>query len=274
LVLVQIRPVIPGAGLNWEGAKAIYWSFGLVGLLGYAYGFRVLSETFWRVYALIFTADIAFRFMTKVGWVPVARLFGLPQESRHGTLTILFALGLVTTTCVALLRYGGWLKKPTRIKGSSKIQPSSIVERIWIKDQLSPRYSLVRCALASLAGAVFSAFVARVYFGEWTLGFSTIEFLVALLGLVFGGRRLANRLAVQGKDTALRGVAIGASLGALAGAFIALLFAGVLLGGTLFASPTSLLAVGLLGVPFGLLEGAVVGGVLILLGQQRSAKAT
>ena len=110
LVLVQIRPVIPGAGLNWEGAKAVYWSFGLLGLLGYAYGFRILSKTFWRVYALIFAVDITFRFMTKVGWVPVARLFGLPQESRHGTLTILFALGLVATTCVALLRYGGWLQ--------------------------------------------------------------------------------------------------------------------------------------------------------------------
>jgi hypothetical protein len=277
LLLVQRRPVIPGAGLNWEGAKAVYWSFALLGLVGYAYGFRFLSQTFWRVYALIFTVDITSRFVAKVGWVPVARLFGHPEESRHGTFTILLGLGFIAITCLALLRYGGWLKEPpgasSVAEGSSTIE-SSTVERMWPKDQRSSRYSLVQCAMASLAGAIFSAFVARMYFGQWNLAFAAIEFIVAFLALVCGGRSLANRLAARGKDTVLRGVAIGASLGALAAAFIAALFAAVLLGGTLSANPASLPAIGMLGVPFGLVNGAVVGAALILLGQRRSAKAT
>lgn len=111
LILSPLRPAMPGAGLNWAGIRTIYWSFAILGLLGYAYGFRILPRSFWRVYALLFTTEITIRFVTMAGWVPVARLLGIPAASRHGTLTILFALWLIATTCVALLRYGGWLNR-------------------------------------------------------------------------------------------------------------------------------------------------------------------
>ena len=104
------RPIMPGAGLNMAGAKAVYWSCAILGLVGYAYGFRVLPRMFWRIYALLFTIEIGTRFMLKVAWPAVMALFGLTEASRHGPLMILFGLGLIVTTCLALLRYGGWLK--------------------------------------------------------------------------------------------------------------------------------------------------------------------
>ena len=116
------NPIIPDAGLNWAGVETVYWSLAVVGLIGYAYGFRVLPRTFWRVYALIFTIDITVRFAIRVVWPQIARLFGFAQASRHDLLTILIGLGLVATACVALLRYGGWLKRPVDRQSSTDLE--------------------------------------------------------------------------------------------------------------------------------------------------------
>ena len=277
LVMVQRGPLMPGAGLNWEGAQAAYWSLAPIGLVGYAYGFRILSQTFWRVYALIFTADITIRAMAKVGWVPLARLLGFPEESRHGTFTIILGLGLIAATCLALLRYGGWLKAPARVSSTVRSSPivetTSVVERSSTEDQPGRRYSFALCALASLAGAAISSVVRWTYLGELGLVFAPVEVLRAFMALVLGGRGLANRLAANGKDTMVRGAAMGAGLGTIVAAAVAILFAGALLGSSLLTSWTALWAAGLLGVPFGLVNGAATGLPLVLLGRlNRSAR--
>lgn len=278
LIAVQRRPIIPGAGLNWEGAKAVYWSFGILGLVGHAYGFRFLSQTFWRAYALLFVADITIRFTAKFGWVPVARLFGYPDGSRHSTLIILLGFGLIAATCVALLRYGGWLKAPpvasSIAEHESGTELSEKIERAWSKPDCSSRYSLADCALASLAGAAGSAVLTRIWIGNWSVGFAALEFVVAFLTLACGGRALANRLAAEGKDIVLRGTVIGLAIGALVAASIAILLAGALLGGSLFTSPASLALMALMGAPFGAVDGAMVGCVLILLGRRKPSTAT
>jgi hypothetical protein len=276
LILVQREPILPGAGLNLEGAKALYWSLAPLGLLGFAYGFRILSQTFWRAYALVFTADITFRFMMKFGWVPIARLVGYPENSRHDTSAIVFAFVLVATTCLALLRYGGWLptKSPEPVETRSRIQSPPIVERTKATTPHWPRYSIAHCALASLAGAICSATVFRLLFGEWGWGFATIEFVIAFAALLCGGRSWARQLTMRGKDSFVRGAALGAMAGASVGALIALLFAGALLHASLFAHPAALAATAFLGLPFGLLNGALVGGALVLLGKRSSAKSS
>jgi hypothetical protein len=96
-----IEPVFVGLGLNWYTAKAIYWLIAPAGLLGYAFGFRLLSVRFWRVYAVIFTAEIALRSM---------RLILSSEGARHGTLTTVLCLGMFALVCVALLRYANLLR--------------------------------------------------------------------------------------------------------------------------------------------------------------------
>ena len=90
------EPVFAGFGLNWYTAKAIYWLIAPAGLLGYAFGFRLLSVTFWRVYAVIFTVEVALR------WV---RLIVSSEGARYGTLTTVLGLGIFALVCLALLRY-------------------------------------------------------------------------------------------------------------------------------------------------------------------------
>ena len=118
-----------------------------------------------------------------------------------------------------------------------------------------------------------SSVVRWAYLGQPGLVFAPVEVLLAFTALVVGGRGLANRLAAHGKDTMVRGAAIGAMLGAIVAAVTAILFAGALLGSTLLTSWKWLWAVGLLGVPFGLVSGAATGLTLVLLGRlNRSAR--
>lgn len=104
LVLSWAKPVESGFGLNWFTVKTVYWSTALLGLLGYAYGFRLLSVTFWRFYATIFTIEMVLRSL-RMAWIPVARAGGWPEESRHGTGIIIFVLLVTAIVCVALLRH-------------------------------------------------------------------------------------------------------------------------------------------------------------------------
>lgn len=282
LVMIQRRPIIPGAGLDWAGVKALYWSVAIIGLVGYAYGFRVLSQIFWRVYSLVFTADITIRAMTKVGRVLFARLFGLPENSRHDTTTILLGLGLIATVCVALLRYGGWMGRsnepPSNFRQEMFVEPSKVVEPpppVELPPALEEHglpYTWARCAVAALAAAALSALAMRAVLGEWPLGLATFEFLLALLGLLCGGRSLANRLAATGNDTVIRGAVIGAAIGAFAGTGIALFFAGTLLGFRILLNPT-LVVIGLYGLPLGAAHGAITGVILVLIGRSSTGAA-
>ena len=95
LALVGLAsPVIPAPGFTLAGAKAIYWLLAPLGLLGYAYGFRLFGQTFWRFYAVIFTAEIALRF---------GRL--ILTGSSHPAWLMALVFAAIVLICLALLRH-------------------------------------------------------------------------------------------------------------------------------------------------------------------------
>jgi hypothetical protein len=110
--------VFKGMAMDWGTVRSAYWLLAIVGLLGYAYGWRLVSVRFWRVYAILFTAEIGLRCLPYAA-VVLARLIGWPEHSRHSTFTILFLLGCIALTCVALLRHAE-LIGPFRSGGGPK----------------------------------------------------------------------------------------------------------------------------------------------------------
>jgi len=104
LLVSWISPVTGPAGLTWNTVKTVYWLMAPLGLLGYAFGFRLVGLTFWRAYAVIFVLEITIR-MSRFVWVLVERAAGWPADDRHSTSIILFALGCTILICIALLRH-------------------------------------------------------------------------------------------------------------------------------------------------------------------------
>jgi hypothetical protein len=114
LVLIALRSHwSEGLGANWATIRGVYWLLAPIGLVGFAFGFRLFPLSFWRVYAILFTTEIVIRSM-KVAWVPFARLAGWPEQSRHGTFTILLMLLFIALTCIALLRLGALIGEESR----------------------------------------------------------------------------------------------------------------------------------------------------------------
>ena len=89
-----VSPALPAPALSLAGAKAAYWLLAPVGLLGFAYGFRLFGRTFWRFYAVIFSVEIMLRF--------VRLALG---RSSHSPLLVVFALAVTALVCIALLRH-------------------------------------------------------------------------------------------------------------------------------------------------------------------------
>lgn len=265
---------LPTIGFDFATARLIYWMLAPLGLAGYAYGFRWLPRSFWRAYSLIFTVEIAIR-LARYAWTLVARLFELPDDNRHATPTILLALALAVALCVALLRYGGWLKTPARPLPPSAQKPKVDIAA-WFKrssttKEHAARYPMLLCVLASLAGAAVVMIVLGLWLGQWSLEFALIGFPFALLAFVFGGRSLAEKLSLAGKDTIVRGSAIGASIGILVSGSATFALAATLIGDALIERPGGLitiLAVALIGTPIGAVYGAATGAALILLGRR------
>ena len=93
-VLSLASPVLPPPGFTLEGAKTVYWLIAPIGLLGYAFGWRLFGVTFWKFYAVIFTVEITLRFLR----------LGPTLSSRPAWLVALVFLAIVMM-CVALLRH-------------------------------------------------------------------------------------------------------------------------------------------------------------------------
>src|SRR5687768_9466319 len=55
------------ASRTWEFIRDLYWWFMPLGVIGYAFGFRVrpMGETFWRVYAALFILDMIWRMILR-----------------------------------------------------------------------------------------------------------------------------------------------------------------------------------------------------------------
>lgn len=95
LALISMRsPLVAAPSLTMAGAKTVYWLFAPLGLLGYAFGFRLFGQTFWRFYAVIFCMDITWR---------SARLM-LTGPARP-PLVIAIAFFAICIMCLALLRH-------------------------------------------------------------------------------------------------------------------------------------------------------------------------
>jgi hypothetical protein len=95
LVASKDGPEITSA---WGAAKAAYWLSAPLGLLGYAFGFRILPVSFWRVYSVIFTLE------------SVIRLVDRSVGGRHGLSTILIFAAILAIICLALFRYAGMVR--------------------------------------------------------------------------------------------------------------------------------------------------------------------
>lgn len=92
------------ADTAWEAARSVYWLMAPLGLLGYAFGFRVLPVFFWRVYAVIFVLEITIR-AVPFAMLVVARALGQTDNSQHNSLLIVSLLVCIALIGFALLRY-------------------------------------------------------------------------------------------------------------------------------------------------------------------------
>lgn len=272
--------LLPGAGFDFATVRLVYWSLALAGLVGYAFGFRWLPQSFWRAYALLFAVEITIR-LAPFARAPVAGLFDVPEANRHATPIILLALALTAAVCVALLRYGGWLRTPAGGATASEQKAKAAFAALFKRKPANRRrraskYPMPLCVFASLAGAAALMVVMQAWLGQWSYGFALVGFPFALLAFAVGGRSLAEKLASAGKDTLVRGTVIGASIGVLvsglaAAAFSAVIFSDAPLGfsdglkAALFAA--------LIAAPIGAVYGAGTGAALILLGRRRAREA-
>jgi hypothetical protein len=82
----------------WDAAKAAYWLCAPLGLFGYAFGFRILPVSFWRVYAVIFTLQ------------SVIRLVDRSVGGGHDLSIILIFAAILAIIGLALFRYAGMVR--------------------------------------------------------------------------------------------------------------------------------------------------------------------
>lgn len=109
LTFVVAFPVT-GEGLRfqhgWTFARSAIGLVGLIGLLSYAYGFRLGPRLFWAGFATFFS----FGLMSKMGqqvaialaWPP-----GIPAPKGHSPTILAFGLAVSLFVCLALFRQSG-----------------------------------------------------------------------------------------------------------------------------------------------------------------------
>jgi hypothetical protein len=107
LVMLLSKSAFSEAGANWQTLKGAYWLLAPLGVLGYAFGFRIFSTNFWRVYAVLFTIESGVR-CVRFLWVKAMPLIQSPGD--RNPAIALVAVALFWLTCVALLRYAELLK--------------------------------------------------------------------------------------------------------------------------------------------------------------------
>lgn len=91
---------------GWPLARSVIGTVGLIGLLSYAYGFRLGPRLFWAGFATVFS----FGLMSKIGqqiaialaWPP-----GIPAPKGHSPAILAFGLVVALFVCLALFRQSG-----------------------------------------------------------------------------------------------------------------------------------------------------------------------
>ena len=94
---------LPAPSFSYQGAKAVYWLLAPLGLLGFAFGFRLIGRTFWRFYAVTFSIEITLRF---------ARLAHAPTA--HSPWLVIPVAAATALLCVALLRHAELISRRER----------------------------------------------------------------------------------------------------------------------------------------------------------------
>lgn len=239
LLFVALLALMAGKGFavttGWEAARALYWLIAPLGLLGYAFGFRLLSVTFWRVYAALVTAEITIR-IAPFAWLPISRALGQADSSRHGNFIILFASAGVALTCLALFRYAKILGGGrTEMDQPSRCASATLASRIAHSGAFSTSVkalstlvkALLRLALVALVAAAPAALLLAALLSA-TGGGSAISLAAGFLsvlpfvfvGLVLASPFLLLRRALNRRFTAdylMIGALVGAAVGGYTG---------------------------------------------------------
>jgi peptidoglycan/LPS O-acetylase OafA/YrhL len=91
---------------GWPLAKSVIGLVGLIGLLSYAYGFRLGPRLFWAGFATFFSLGLMFKMGQQIA-VALAWPSGMPVTKGHSPAVLAFALAASLFVCLALFRQSG-----------------------------------------------------------------------------------------------------------------------------------------------------------------------
>lgn len=119
--VVLTMPIALRAGSTTEWLRSAVAALALLGLTGYAFGFRVGPQLFWRAFSVLFALGVIWW----LGQQSSPALHGIPSEElRNAQKPTALALGFAFfgALCLALFRYSGWMAGQPQ-HANSKPQP-------------------------------------------------------------------------------------------------------------------------------------------------------
>jgi len=135
--VVIAAPILLRAGSTTEWLRSAAGAIALVGLIGYAFGFRVGPPLFWRVFSVPFAIGL----MLRLGQKAAPALQDFPNSIGNGAnrpLVIVLGFTFLWALCLALFRHAGLVPSPAGTKPGSVpeplFSPSSRKER-WVRAQ-------------------------------------------------------------------------------------------------------------------------------------------
>ena len=115
-------PILLRAGSTTELLRSAAGALALIGITGYAFGFRVGPRLFWRVFSVLFMIGL----MLRLGKVAAPTFQSFPDASSggaHRPLIIALGFALFTAACVALFRHAGLAPSPAGARPGSAPEP-------------------------------------------------------------------------------------------------------------------------------------------------------
>lgn len=117
--IALVAPILLIGYSRIEWFRSALAAIALLGLAGYAFGFRVGPRLFWAGFAICFSAVLMF----KLGAYASPTLRNLPDLPPNGPghpITLAVAFVLFTLVSLGLFRLSGWLKTPASAEGGPK----------------------------------------------------------------------------------------------------------------------------------------------------------
>lgn len=115
-------PMLFRAGSTTEWLRSAAGVVALVGITGYAFGFRVGPPLFWRIFSAIFMIAL----MIRLGKVAAPTFQDFPNASANGAhrpVILIVGFTLLIAVCLALFRHAGLVPSPTPAKPGSAPEP-------------------------------------------------------------------------------------------------------------------------------------------------------